>query len=154
MWDVSVVDHCSASYVEGAALHDLSAARARDSRKRGKYDDPLDPAGCSSRGHTFCPLSIETSGAFGPAFASWYADWVAIERDRELAAGGSGWQTTRLTYHWQQRVVVALFRSLAQRLTSRMTVHADSDPVSFGEFLDFGSVSVVSGANGGDLGGW
>ena len=113
MWDVSVCDPCARSYVGFAARHDLGTARGRDAAKRTKYDRADDPASCTALGHTFIPLSLETTGAFGPAFSGWFAGWIQEQREAEMEAGGEGWQTARLSTHWQQQISCALHRSIA-----------------------------------------
>ena len=124
MYDVSIVDHCSSSALEGgSARHDLRAARSRDREKVRKYDRDGDPASCSALGHSFVPLSMETSGAFGPAFSAWFSGWIAELREAELEAGGSGWQTTSLSIYWQQRITAALHRSVACRILEHLTPH-------------------------------
>ena len=124
MFDVSIVDHCSSSSLEaGSARHDLVAARARDRVKVTKYDRDGDPASCSALGHTFVPLSMESSRAFGPSFAAWFSAWLAEQREAELQAGGSGWQTAALSTYWQQRIAAALHRSIACRMLEHLTPH-------------------------------
>ena len=123
MFDVSLVDPAASSFVDKAARHDLSASRDRDRAKVAKYDALDDPAACRAMGHTFVPLAIETTGAFGPSFADWFGGWISELRAAELDAGGSGWQTAGLSIYWQQRISVALHRSIATRMCSRMVVH-------------------------------
>ena len=124
MYDVSIVDHCSSSSLaEGSARHDLVASRARDRAKVAKYDREDDPASCTALGHTFTPLSMESSGAFGPSFSAWFSVWLAAQREAELEAGGSGWQTASLSLYWQQRISAALHRSIACRMLEHMVVH-------------------------------
>ena len=61
-----------------------------------------------------------------------------------MATGGSGWATTRLSIHWQQRVSVALHRSVAMRMARRMLVHTDDDDQdTFGFWGDGGDVGGV-----------
>ena len=123
MWDVSLVDPCASSFVAYAARHDLGASRKRDQAKRDKYDKEGDPASCTSQGHTFVPLAMETSGAFGPSMAKWFQAFISAEREREVARGGSGWAATGTGIYWQQKIAAALHRSIAIRLARRMRVH-------------------------------
>jgi hypothetical protein len=123
MWGVSIVDPCASSFVDFAARHDLGASRKRDATKRAKYDDVDDPAGCSNMGHTFIPLALETTGAFGPSMQAWFQSYIGSLREKELAEGGTGWEATATSIYWQQRIATSLHRSIGIRMAARMHVH-------------------------------
>ena len=98
----------AATAVSGASGSDLHAARRAERKKRLKY-----LAECRQFGYRFAPLAVETSGAFGPAFAARFQEWIGELREAEIAAGGSGWEATWASLHWQQRVAFALHSALA-----------------------------------------
>ena len=52
-----------------------------------------------------------------------FQDWIGELREAEIAAGGSGWEATWASLHWQQRVAYALHCALAARLLDDLHVH-------------------------------
>ena len=118
LFDHSVVDPLAPSYVGRSSRTTLAAARLRDKVKRDKY-----AADAADLGHTLHPISLETTGGFGPHFERLFRDWVRVEREAEEAAGGTGWLATAASIRWQQRIFVTLQQSLGARMVSRLSLH-------------------------------
>ena len=65
VWDVTCPDSFAPSYLASATSAAGAVAALAEDRKRAKYSY-LDSS------HTFIPLAIETSGAFGPSALSFF----------------------------------------------------------------------------------